>query len=67
MPEKTICKEDSRKQAEKETGEESAAEKNKTDERGIWSHDQQSKSYYYDDSYGYEVYIPEEDDEAENH
>lgn len=28
-----------------------------------WSKDQREKSYYYDDSYGYEVYNPDEDEE----
>ena len=30
-----------------------------------WSKDQREKSYYYDDSYGYEVYNPDEDDDDE--
>lgn len=28
-----------------------------------WAEDQQKKSYYYDDSYGYEIYNPDEEDE----
>jgi hypothetical protein len=37
-------------------------ENNATD---TWETDQREKSYYYDDSYGYEIYNPddEEDDE----
>lgn len=30
---------------------------------GNWSEDQKNRSYYYDDSYGYEIYNPDEDDE----
>lgn len=56
MPEETIPEKD--KQIEEipetapETGEESA-----------WSRDQREKSYYYDDSWGYQVYDPDEDEE----
>ncbi len=32
-------------------------------EKDNWSRDQREKSYYYDDSYGYEVYNPDEDDD----
>ena len=28
-----------------------------------WSKDQREKSYYYDDSYGYEIYNPDEDED----
>ena len=28
-----------------------------------WSNDQKKKSYYYDDSHGYEIYNPNEDDD----
>lgn len=34
-------------------------------EESSWSKDQQEKSYYYDDSYGYEVYDPEKEDDTE--
>lgn len=37
------------------------ADQNETNES--WSADQQKHSYYYDDSYGYEVYDPERDDD----
>lgn len=30
-----------------------------------WAEDQQEKSYYYDDSYGYEVYDPDEEDDED--
>lgn len=28
----------------------------------VWSEDQKTRQYYYDDAHGYEVYKPEEDD-----
>jgi len=62
MPEKTKPKKDSRKQSEKEA-KEVALERSETVEKGNWSEDQQEKSYYYDDSYGYEVYVPDEEGE----
>ena len=62
MPKKTKPKKDSRKHSEKEA-KEVAPERRETDEQGNWSKDQQEKSYYYDDSYGYEVYIPDEEGE----
>lgn len=57
MPEKTKRKEkiESPKEKEPESG-----------EKGNWSEDQRKKSYYYDDSYGYEVYNPDEDDEEDD-
>lgn len=36
-----------------------------TDDKSAWSKDQQEKSYYYDDSHGYEVYNPDDDDETD--
>ncbi len=33
---------------------------------GNRSKDQQDKSYYYDDSYGYEIYNPDEEDEEDD-
>ena len=66
MHEKTKPKKDngndSEKDAKKEV-EEIAPERKEIDEKGNWSEDQQEKSYYYDDSYGYEVYVPNEEDE----
>ncbi len=32
-------------------------------DKDSWSRDQKEKSYYYDDSHGYEIYNPDEDDE----
>ena len=66
MPEKTTKKEDNEKRGENEN-EDSSVEKCKHDEQGNWSEDQQNKSYYYNDGYGYEVYnADEEDDEADS-
>jgi len=62
MPEKTKPEKDSRKHWEKKA-KEIAPERSEADEKGNWSEDQQEKSYYYDDSYGYEVYVPDEEDE----
>lgn len=65
MSEKTKQKKDSRDSVEKETGEFSV-EKEANDEKGNWSEDQKEKSYYYDDAYGYEIYNPDENEDAEN-
>ncbi len=62
MPEKTKC--DDNKQPE--TGKKPFAKKSETKSKGNWSEDQKEKSYYYDDSYGYEVYNPDEEDDDEN-
>ncbi len=60
MPEKTKQSQKSKLTAKK------VAEKNAdTSDKGNWSEDQQKKSYYYDDSYGYEIYNPDEDDEED--
>ena len=40
-------------------------EKPEIGEESSWSKDQQEKSYYYDDSHGYEVYDPEKEDDDE--
>jgi len=58
MPEKT--KRNENKQPE--TAKKPIAEKSKTQVKGDWSEDQKEKSYYYDDSYGYEIYNPDEED-----
>jgi spore germination protein YaaH len=62
MPEKTKRNKDFENAAKEET----AGLPNKQQEnnaKDTWSADQQEKSYYYDDSYGYEVYNPDEEDE----
>ena len=35
-------------------------------DKDSWSSDQKEKSYYYDDSHGYEIYNPDEDDEEDS-
>lgn len=61
MPEKTKKKNDSEKPAEN-----IFPGNCENPEAGNLSKDQAEKSYYYDDSYGYEIYNPEEDDETED-
>lgn len=58
MPEKT-------KQDEPDEKETEAAEKREKKDAGNWGEDQRERSYYYDDSYGYEIYNPDEDDDEE--
>lgn len=62
MPEKTKQQEDSTKQAADENV---SADSCETEKKGNWSEDQQEKSYYYDDSHGYEIYNPDDDDDDE--
>jgi hypothetical protein len=57
MPEKPPERKDVPRKREK------TAAKSENDEQGTWEQDQRGKSYYYDDSYGYEIYNPDEDDE----
>jgi len=42
-------------------------EKDKHDEpeKASWGEDQRNREYYYDDAHGYEVYKPDEEDDAE--
>lgn len=42
------------------------AKKSEADVKANWSEDQKEKSYYYDDSYGYEVYNPDEEEDIED-
>ena len=37
-----------------------------SEDESSWGADQREKSYYYDDSYGYEVYEPAEDEAEED-
>jgi hypothetical protein len=62
MPEKTKPKDDDQKCQE-------TAVRKKTDgtnplEGGARSRNEQEKSYYYDDAHGYEIYNPDEDEDA---
>ena len=38
-------------------------EKPEIGDESSWTKDQQEKSYYYDDSHGYEVYNPDDEEE----
>ncbi len=62
MPQKTKRNKDFEKAAEREDAE-LPGEPCKEIVKDTWGADQQEKSYYYDDSYGYEVYNPDEEDE----
>ncbi len=62
MPEKTKRNKDFENAAEKETAE-LPVEPREAIVKDTWGTDQKEKSYYYDDSYGYEIYNPEEEDE----
>ncbi len=67
MNKKTPCKNDLEESANQPT-ETNENNKNSGDAEiaeDSWAEDQQKKSYYYDDSYGYEVYNPDEDDADE--
>lgn len=58
MPEKI-----KRNKEVKKYSEEKLSEQQDEVDQDTWSQDQQKKSYYYDDSYGYEVYDPAEEDD----
>ena len=62
MPEKSKLEKDIEKRG-------AEAEKicNETDEmdKSAWSDDQRENSYYYDDTHGYEIYNPEDDEDSE--
>ena len=34
------------------------------EEKDSWSEDQKGRGYYYDDAHGYEVYVPEDEDDV---
>ncbi len=58
MPEKTKRDKDLENAAKRQV-----AERQENNVKDTWGADQQEKSYYYDDSYGYEIYNPDEEDE----
>lgn len=60
MPEKT--KQEKKRESAKR---QKSDNKPKNDKAGTWGEDQKEKSYYYDDSYGYEIYNPDKEDEDE--
>lgn len=51
----------------KETKKKPAPEEQKKDapDKASWGEDQKKHEYYYDDAHGYEIYVPEDDDDAE--
>ncbi len=65
MPEKTKRNKDVKKAAEKEVAE-LPVERREDNAKDNWSADQREKSYYYDDSYGYKVYNPDEEENEED-
>jgi hypothetical protein len=65
MPEKTKRNKDFEKPAEKRVAD-LPAESPENNTKDTWGADQQEKSYYYDDSYGYEVYNPDDDEDEGN-
>lgn len=62
--ENTEKEEDTGNQSEREI-EEIPKDKPEIGEESSWSKDQQERNYYYDDSYGYQKYVPENDSEEE--
>jgi hypothetical protein len=62
MPEKTKRNKDFENGAKREVAE-SPVKQQENNTKDSWEADQQEKSYYYDDSYGYEIYNPDEEDE----
>jgi hypothetical protein len=65
MPEKTKRDKDFENTAKRKVTE-LPVEQQENNEKDSWGADQQEKSYYYDDSYGYEIYNPEEDESNED-
>jgi hypothetical protein len=65
MPEKTKRNKDFENVAKRKVAE-LPVEQQENNVKDTWSQDQQEKSYYYDDSYGYEIYNPEEDESDED-
>ena len=62
MPEKKKPDKDFENIEEKEITE-SNVEQSESTVKDSWGADQKEKSYYYDDSYGYEIYNPDNEDE----
>lgn len=53
MPEKNKCEKEKKKKTDEKTA----------DQTDLWGEDQKNRRYYYDDSHGYEIYNPDEEDE----
>lgn len=41
-------------------------EKCESEMKDLWEQDIQKRKYYYDDSHGYETYLPEDEDQKES-
>lgn len=54
------------RETEKPEIEKIPADKPEIGRESSWSKDQQERSYYYDDSHGYEIYDPDKDDMDED-
>ena len=61
MTENPQCKEDLEEKPEK-----LCEEKEESGKKSLWSEDQKSRGYYYDDAHGYEIYKPGEDENEED-
>jgi hypothetical protein len=61
MPENPPAKEDLKPKDERP-----CEEPEKTPDKSSWSEDQKTRSYYYDDASGYEVYDADAEDEDDN-
>jgi hypothetical protein len=64
MPEKTKRNKDFENVAKKKVVQ-LPVEEPENNVKDTWGADQQEKSYYYDDAYGYEIYNPEDDESDE--
>ena len=64
MPEKTKRNKDFENVAKKKVVQ-LPVEEQENNVKDTWGADQQEKSYYYDDAYGYEIYNPEDDESDE--
>jgi hypothetical protein len=64
MPEKTKRNKDFGNVAKKKVVQ-LPVEEQENNVKDTWGADQQEKSYYYDDAYGYEIYNPEDDESDE--
>ncbi len=62
MPEKPKNENDKESEPEKPP-----ENKPDTGDEDSWAQNQREKSYYYDDSHGYEIYNPDDDDDDEEY
>ena len=62
MPEKTKPEEDA-ESLKPENHETCIAPAREAEADSTWAQDQRERDYYYDDSHGYKIYVPEEDED----